>query len=41
MVKDKEGIKDPKSSSQMFISKVFARLAPNFGLDFPEMTIFS
>jgi hypothetical protein len=39
-VKDKEGIKDPKSSLKMLIPQIIANLAPNFGLGLTKLTLF-
>ncbi len=41
MGKDKEGIKDPKSSLKMLIFQIIANLAPNFGLGLTKLTLFS
>jgi hypothetical protein len=39
-VKDKEGIKDSKSSLKMLIPQIIANLAPNFGLGLTKLTLF-
>jgi len=41
MVKDKEGIEDPKPSLKCSFSQVIVNLAPNFGLGLTKLTLFS
>jgi len=41
MVKDKEGIEDPKSSVKMLIFPSVPNLASNFGLGLTKLTLFS